>query len=204
MRHHGNTEKSSELLFVFFHAESSTRVLFKTLFMNPKQLFHGMHRSYGQWSVVSHYSCNSADDNTTISHSMFPDSIIAKSYACGEKTAYMISHGLAPYFRHHILDKLQKNEGYVLLFDDPTTNKVNMHYLDSHFMGHDTAKDCLSHFTELREKLNMSHPLQFWWMDQMLTTSFTSVLAEDRLWANWYWNMFLAVSTKRFEMHLTS
>lgn len=122
--------------------------------------------------VFSHY-CKSAEDNSTIFTWMFPDSAIAKSYACGEKTAYMISHGLAPYFRHHILDKLQKNEGYVLLFDDPTTNKVNMHYLDSHFMGHDTSKDCLSHFTELREKLNMSHPLQFWWMDQMLTTSFT-------------------------------
>lgn len=70
----------------------------------------------------------------------------------------MINHGLAPYFWHHPLDKLQKKDGYVLLFDqsrnkrlqhkeidvhvrflDPTTNNVTTHYLDSSFMGHGTA-----------------------------------------------------------------
>ena len=64
-------------------------------------------------------------------------------------------------FDTHLLDKLQKNNGYVLLFDkqlqlkqidvhvrflDPTTNKVTTHYLDSSLMGHGTAKDRLSHY----------------------------------------------------------
>lgn len=109
-------------------------------------------------SVTSHYSDKSAEDNSTLFQLMFPDSVIAKSFACGEKTtSYMVNYGIAPYVKLQLLEKVKTDSGYVLLFDeslnkqlqlkqmdvhirflDSVANKVTTHYLDSAFMGHGT------------------------------------------------------------------
>lgn len=131
-------------------------------------------------SVTSHYSNKSAEDNSTLFQLMFPDSVIAKSFACGEKkTSYMVNYGIAPYVKLQLLEKVKTDSGYVLLFDeslnkqlqlkqmdvhirflDSVANKVTTHYLDSAFMGHGKAENCLEHFKHLTEELDLSNLLQ--------------------------------------------
>nr|XP_055033836.1 uncharacterized protein LOC129422133 [Misgurnus anguillicaudatus] len=130
--------------------------------------------------VTSHYSNKSAENNSALFQLMFPDSVIAKSFACGEKkTSYMVNYGIAPYVKLQLLEKVKTGSEYVLLFDeslnkelqlkqmdvhirflDAVANKVSTHYLDSAFMGHGKAEDCLKHFKHLTEELNLSNLLQ--------------------------------------------
>lgn len=176
-------------------------------------MIHDAQRSYGQWSVA-HYSCKSAEDNATIFPWMFPDSANANSYSCREeKTAYVINHGLAPpgqvaekrwlcaAFWRIVENKNSSAEGCPRKVFRPLLPTRLPHTTWTHPSW---DMEQLRTLSRVDRNLTCLTPYTFWWMDQMLTTSFTSVLAEDRLWANWYWNMFLAVSTKRFEMHLTS
>nr|XP_055062814.1 uncharacterized protein LOC129445845 [Misgurnus anguillicaudatus] len=131
-------------------------------------------------AVTSHYSNKSAENNSALFQLMFPDSVIAKSFACGEKkTSYMVNYGIAPYVKLQLLEKVKTGSEYVLLFDeslnkelqlkqmdvhirflDAVANKVSTHYLDSAFMGHGKAENCLKHFKHLTEELNLSNLLQ--------------------------------------------
>ena len=86
---------------------------------------------------------------------MFPDSSIAHAFKLGRtKCAYMINHGLAPYFRDTLIEKVQKCNYFVICFDeslnkvvqrgqmdlciryfDDSTLRVCTSYLNSSFMG---------------------------------------------------------------------
>lgn len=108
---------------------------------------------------------------------MFPDSVIAKTFACGEKkTSYMVNYGIAPYVKLQLLEKVKTDSEYGLLFDvslnkklqlkqmhvhirflDAATNKVSTHFMDSAFMGHVKAENCLEHFKHLTEELDLSN-----------------------------------------------
>ena len=51
-------------------------------------------------SIMSHFSKNSAYDVTDVFKAMFPDSSIAQHMSCGpNKLSYLISFGIAPYFK---------------------------------------------------------------------------------------------------------
>ena len=109
---------------------------------------------------MSHFSYNSAHDITDIFKAMFPDSSIAQHMSCDPtKLSYLISFGIAPYFRDLLLaDLKQTSSCFVVSFDESfqswTTkeqmdftvryfknNKVESRYLTSLFLGHTTAKD---------------------------------------------------------------
>ncbi|CAN8021727.1 unnamed protein product [Ixodes persulcatus] len=97
---------------------------------------------------------------------MFPDSEIAKAFSCGEKkSAYVVCHGLRPFFLSCLQRELEQSDGYTVLFDESLNGTLQRKQMDIHsrywstipehvttryytsvFMGHSTAED-------LQEKL---------------------------------------------------
>ena len=82
---------------------------------------------------------------------MFPDSVIASKFSCGEKkTAYLCTFGLAKHFKELLMDEVKG--AFTILFDESlnsksqqkqmdihvrfwAVNQVNTRYLGSQFMG---------------------------------------------------------------------
>lgn len=114
-------------------------------------------------TVTKHQSYNANYAVGDIFRTMFPDSEIARTFACGkDKTAYIARFGLAPYITKLLVADVNK-EMFVLMFDESlnetSKNKqldlhvrywgqdhVQSRYLGSQFMGHGTAQDLLHHF----------------------------------------------------------
>ena len=68
-------------------------------------------------SIMSHFSYNSAHDITDVFKAMFPDSRIAQHMSCGPtKLSYLISFGIAPYFRELLLADIKKASCFVVFF----------------------------------------------------------------------------------------
>ena len=105
---------------------------------------------------------------SAIFHSMFPDSSIAKQFACGkDKTSYIISFGIAPFFLDQLIKTLSESSYFSVSFDEAynrvTKNEqldllvrywdVNIsqsvtRYLGSEFLGHSTAGNLLRSFNQ--------------------------------------------------------
>ena len=50
---------------------------------------------------------------------MFPDSNIAKNFACGKtRCSYIVTFGLAPYFKGLLNDTLSSLDCFVAMFDE--------------------------------------------------------------------------------------
>nr|XP_055062823.1 uncharacterized protein LOC129445852 [Misgurnus anguillicaudatus] len=123
-------------------------------------------------TVTKHQSYNANEAVGDIFRSIFPDSEIARTFACGkDKTAYIARFGLAPYITKILVADVNKDM-FVLMFDESlnetSKNKqldlhvrywgqdhVQSRYLGSQFMGHGTAQDLLHHFKECAQQLDM-------------------------------------------------
>lgn len=122
--------------------------------------------------INQHNSYKSSSDSGDMYRLMFPDSEIAKQFACGEsKVRYLTTHGIGPYLKQQQLNFVKTLEWYVLFFDE-SLNKhlqtkqldthvrywvgdtIETHYLDSQFMGHATAKDLKKHLKDSWETLS--------------------------------------------------
>ena len=97
---------------------------------------------------------------------MFPDSNIAQGMNCGPtKLSYLITFGIAPYFKQLLVEDLKKGSKFVVLFDEsPNTehhqeqmdftvryfkdDQFMTRYLSSAFLGHTTAEDLKLKFEE--------------------------------------------------------
>ena len=130
--------------------------------------------------VSSHYSYNSSNNMKELMCHMFPDSNIARSITIGStKVAYVISFGLGPYFRSQLISALNGCSEYVVCFDealnrviqcgqmdlvlrywDAETHMVSSRYLNSVFLGHATASDLLTKFTECLGSLPLGKIMQ--------------------------------------------
>ncbi|KAK1902444.1 maturase K [Dissostichus eleginoides] len=104
---------------------------------------------------------------------MFPDSEIAKKFACGkDKTGYIVRFGLARYFKEQLVNSINKAGPFVLMFDESlnqATKKKQMdvhfrywddgcvraRYLGSQFLGHGRAEELLHHIKECGAQLKM-------------------------------------------------
>ena len=83
--------------------------------------------------VKSHYSFHSSDDINDLFVTMFPDSAIARQFTCGEtKVSYLCTFGLAPYFKSLLTKNVNREDGYVLLFDETLNVKNKMKQMDVH------------------------------------------------------------------------
>ena len=94
---------------------------------------------------------------------MFPDSDIAKTFTYGkDKTGYIMRFGLANFFKQQVIDTINQEGPFVLMFDESlnhSTKKkqldvhvrfwdedcVQSRYLGSQFLGHGKAQDLLHH-----------------------------------------------------------
>ena len=113
--------------------------------------------------MISHYPCNLSRDMKDIFTLMFPDSSIASKITIGStKLAYVVTHGLGPYFHTRLTAMLNSCSEYVVCFDealnrvvqrgqmdiimrywDTETNLISSHYFNAAFLGHATADDLL-------------------------------------------------------------
>ena len=68
--------------------------------------------------IKKNHSFKSSDDAPMILRTMFPESVVASKFSCGDKKSrYMCNHGIAPYVRETLLKNV-RDDGYVLLFDE--------------------------------------------------------------------------------------
>ena len=64
-------------------------------------------------SVLSHLSFRASSDVGGLFQNMFPDSAIAKKFACSKtKVNYLICFGIALYFKEKLLHKVKQAEGF--------------------------------------------------------------------------------------------
>ena len=101
---------------------------------------------------------------------MFLDSVIAKSFTCGEKKcAYVVCHGLATFFVQQLADKTKLLDCFVLLFDESLNKFMQTKQLDIHVryvngaqnaVGHATAALMAEAFMEKCHSLNMTRMIQ--------------------------------------------
>ena len=120
-------------------------------------------------SVYSGYSYNLSKDMSSLFHTMFPDSKIAKGVTNGTgKIRYVINFGIAPIFKSMLLvEPIKLSECYVVCFDeslnnetqncemdvlirffDVKGNKVKTCYLDSEYLGHSMHSDLIRDYNE--------------------------------------------------------
>ena len=128
--------------------------------------------------VEKHHSFHSNEGIEKVFQDMFPDSATASKFSCGEKKcSYIACFGLAPYFAKLLKEKVEKEDSFVLLFDESLNfitknkqldvfirfwddNKVVSRYLTSQFLGHATSEDLLDHFNKATETLDLRKLLQ--------------------------------------------
>lgn len=126
----------------------------------------------------SHYSFKSSEDASLLFQRMFPDSQIAKQFACGEsKCSYLCSFGLAPHFKSLTLSKVRTQRAYVMLFDESLNHhlqskQMDLHvrlwdganvktkYIGSEFMGHSSALDVVGKMTNLLSEIGVNNLIQ--------------------------------------------
>lgn len=150
--------------------------------------------------VRSHYSFNSSSDVSVIFSQMFPDSEIAKRFACGAtKSAYLLSFGLCPYFKEELIKDVRKAQCYVVSFDEclnkvtqkeqmdiivrywcDREEKVAVHYFDSEFMGHTQAEKLLEKIKKTLSPLDPKKLLQISMDGPMVNWKFLKLFQEDK------------------------
>ena len=100
----------------------------KSSFVTKFALTKEHHKAEIIWAlklVMSHFSYNSAHDITDIFKAMFPDSSIAQHMSCGPtKLSYLISFGIAPYFRDLLLADLKQTSCFVVSFGESFNHEL--------------------------------------------------------------------------------
>ena len=111
---------------------------------------------------------------------MFPDSNIAKNFACGKtKCSSIVTYALAPYFKSLLIDTLSSLDCFVAMFDesynkisrrgqtdlhvrfwDIKNNCVATRYFNSKFFGKAAAQDIYKKFNECISELDENNLLQ--------------------------------------------
>ena len=82
-------------------------------------------------SVMSHFSLNSAQDIIEIFKAMFPDSNTAQGMSCGPtKLSYLLTFGIAAYFKHLLIDDLKKAPCFVVLFHESLNTALHQEQMD--------------------------------------------------------------------------
>lgn len=77
-------------------------------------------------TVANHHSYNSNERIGEFFATMFSDSDIAKSFACGkDKTSYIIRFGIAPHFKKLLINSVNDLGPFVLMFDEAAKKNNN-------------------------------------------------------------------------------
>ena len=114
---------------------------------------------------MSHFSYNSAYDITDVFKAMFPDSSIAQHMSCGPtKLSYLISFGIAAYFRELLLSDLKQVSCFVVTFDESFSHELQKEQTDFtvRYFKNDKVESRYptSFFEEVTEQLDIKKLLQ--------------------------------------------
>lgn len=128
--------------------------------------------------VVQHQSMSSCVDLDKMFQDMFPDSCIASQFSLSkDKASYVISYGLAPFFKTELLGQLKgqlfttsydeafnnitkKNQCDVhISYFNTHVNKVCCRYLGSTFLGHSTASEIKNSLLDVHAPLDIPNNL---------------------------------------------
>ena len=127
-------------------------------------------------SIESGFSNNANDDIGDVLRSMDPSSKVLQSFKMkSTKSAYVVNHGLAPYFTKKLYEEIDSTDIIVLSFDESLNDVkqecemvlvlrywsvsqqlVCTRYLDSAFFGHGRYDDLLNQFNKLTSKIDKS------------------------------------------------
>ena len=150
--------------------------------------------------VLSGYSFNSCQNKNDLFCNMFPDSNIAKNFACGKtKCSYIVTYGLAPYFKSLLNDTLSSLDCFVAMFDE-SYNKISkrgqmdLHVrfwdienncdatrnFNSKFLGKAAAQDIYEKFNECISELDENKLLQVSSDGPNVNLAFLDLLKEHR------------------------
>lgn len=128
--------------------------------------------------VSSHSSYKSSEGTGKLFHKMFPDSVIAKEFGCGEsKCARLARWGIAPHFKKLLTSDVNHAEAFVLLFDESLNfenqkkqmdihvrfwqhDQISTRYFGSEFLGKGDADHLVKSFLESVESLQLGKLLQ--------------------------------------------
>ena len=129
--------------------------------------------------ITSNFSLSSCEGISNCFKVMFPDSKIANEFQLGKtKCAYILHHGVAPFFEKLLLDEIKLSNFYSVSFDESMNkvtqneqmdivitywnnenNNVEVRYLTSIFLGHTKAADLLVGFEKATDVLNLTNML---------------------------------------------
>lgn len=147
---------------------------------------------------MSHFSYNSAHDIADVFRVMFPDSTIAQHMSCGPtKLSYIISFGIAPYFRELLLTDLKQAPCFVISFDESFNqelqqeqmdfyvryfrrDRVESRYLTSAFLGHTTAEHLKLKFDEATQHIDVKKLVQISMDGPNVNWKLLDTIAEER------------------------
>nr|XP_037269779.1 uncharacterized protein LOC119161427 [Rhipicephalus microplus] len=130
--------------------------------------------------VTVHYSYKSSAHTGDLFKKMFPDREIAKAFSCSErKSAYVVYHGLRPFFLSCLQRELEQSDGYTVLFDGSLNDYLQRKQMDIHvcywssmperlttrfytsvFVGHSTAEDLQEKLLGALEDLPLARAVQ--------------------------------------------
>ena len=147
--------------------------------------------------IESHFSYNSSRNIVDLLKMMLRDSkIVEKLCLCSTKLAYLITHGLAPFFHDELLKLISSK--YVTCFDeafnelfkkgqldivirfwDSSMNKVCSLYLSRSFMGHSTAEGIMNNFVEASSEMKLCNLVQVSMNSPNVNWSFLEQLSSD-------------------------
>lgn len=129
--------------------------------------------------VIQHDSFNSCCDLSKAFNDMFDDSDIVSQFSLGrDKAAYLITYGLAPFFKAQLVEDVKKpthsffatffdeafngiankkqNDVHICFFDD-TKKKVCYRYLGSSFLRHGDAASISQSLLDVHKDLDFTH-----------------------------------------------
>lgn len=76
------------------------------------------------YKIVKNDSFNSFDDLSEVIKASFTDSEIAKLFCCNRsKATFIAREALGPYFRKKMLEQIDNNLFYTILFDESPNNR---------------------------------------------------------------------------------
>ena len=97
------------------------------------------------WVLTNKYSLNSCRDKNELFSKMFKDSRIAQSFTVSStKCSYMISFGLALYFKSFMEESLKESPYYVFCFDESHNSSIKKGQMDFHVRFWENATDTVS------------------------------------------------------------
>ena len=94
--------------------------------------------------VIAKHSFHSCDNRSELFSLMFPNSQVAKTFACDKTKCkdlvyHTLYHTFIPYFKEVLTKSLMELEHYVCLFDESYNNILKKGQIDMHMRYWDTS-----------------------------------------------------------------